>query len=222
MDVRFNGRLEPSIRVRGLKFKSNNNNFGYIYTFPWEWRSVRSREFESILCSTKKLFPASQPCKMLAVSRLCCLRGSLACQANKATGHALKSALPSRSQVLQPSSEVHTTAVSKMSGTDHVRLWTAERLVSLGQIPAFVGPIVYTTPLTDAIFCTALVLHSHWGIEAIVVDYIRPSLFGGKTFIPNICQGLVWALSAFTLGGLYYFNYIDVGLVNAIKMLWGI
>ena len=31
---------------------------------------------------------------------------------------------------------------------------------------------------------------------------------------------LVWALSAFTLGALYYFAYTDVGVVNAIKMLW--
>ena len=60
------------------------------------------------------------------------------------------------------------------------------------------------------------------GIEAIVVDYVRPSLFGGSTVIPNIAQALVWALSVFTLGGLYYFNYTDVGLVNAIKMLWQI
>ena len=59
-------------------------------------------------------------------------------------------------------------------------------------------------------------------MEAIVVDYIRPSLFGGNTVIPNIAQGLVWALSAFTLGGLYYFNYTDVGIVNAIKMLWSV
>lgn len=58
------------------------------------------------------------------------------------------------------------------------------------------------------------------GIEAIVVDYVRPSLFGGKTLIPNLAQAAVWAMSAFTLGGLYYFNYTDVGIVNAIKMLW--
>ena len=31
---------------------------------------------------------------------------------------------------------------------------------------------------------------------------------------------LVWVLSAFTLGGLYYFAYTDVGIVNALKMLW--
>ena len=64
------------------------------------------------------------------------------------------------------------------------------------------------------------VLHSHWGVEAIVVDYVRPSLFGGNTIIPNIAHAGVWALSAFTLGALFYFNYTDVGIVNAIKMLW--
>jgi succinate dehydrogenase (ubiquinone) membrane anchor subunit len=60
------------------------------------------------------------------------------------------------------------------------------------------------------------------GIEAVVVDYIRPSLFHGKTLIPNISQALVWVLSAATLGSLYYFNYTDVGIVNAIKMLWNL
>jgi hypothetical protein len=52
------------------------------------------------------------------------------------------------------------------------------------------------------------------------VDYIRPSLFNGSTVIPNIAVSLVWALSAFTLGALYYFNYTDVSIINAIKMLW--
>ena len=85
---------------------------------------------------------------------------------------------------------------------------------------SFIVPFMWTTPATDALLCTLSVLHSHWGVEAIVVDYIRPSLFGGSTVIPNMAQALVWALSAFTLGALYYFNYTDIGVVNAIKMLW--
>ena len=36
----------------------------------------------------------------------------------------------------------------------------------------------------------------------------------------HFANTLVWVLSAFTLGGLYYFAYTDVGVVNAIKMLW--
>merc|ERR1712025_466474 len=112
------------------------------------------------------------------------------------------------------------TSPQQRSSGDHVRLWTAERFVSAAQIPAIVIPFVHTTPVTDAIFCTLAILHSHWGVEAIVVDYIRPSLFNGSTTIPNIAQGCVWALSIITLAGLYYFNYTDVGIINAIKMLW--
>merc|ERR1739842_204869 len=99
------------------------------------------------------------------------------------------------------------------------KMWSAERFVSLAQVPACIVPFVVTTPLTDAMFCTLAVLHSHWGIEAIVEDYIRPSLFNGSTVIPNIAVGLVWALSAFTRGARDYFAYTDVGIVNAIKML---
>merc|ERR1712240_420204 len=112
------------------------------------------------------------------------------------------------------------TSTARQSSGDHVRMWTAEKIVSLAQVPAIIIPFLHTTPVTDALFCTLAVLHSHWGIEAIVVDYIRPSLFNGSTVIPNICVALVWALSAFTLGALYYFAYTDVGIVNAIKMLW--
>jgi len=100
------------------------------------------------------------------------------------------------------------------------KLWGIERAVSALQIPALIVPFLLTNPATDAMFCTLAVLHSHWGVEAIVVDYIRPSLFNGSTTIPNIAQGLIWAISVFTLGGLYYFNYTDVGIINAIKMLW--
>ena len=131
-----------------------------------------------------------------------------------------------------------TSSVRPSSG-DHVKMWTAERAVSIAQVPAVILPFMFTNPMTDAMFCTLAVLHSHWGIEAIVVDYIRPALFNGSTFIPNLCVGwvkiinlwflssfiilivrLVWLLSAVTLGSLFYFNYSDVGIVNAIKMLW--
>ena len=103
---------------------------------------------------------------------------------------------------------------------DHVKLWTAEKVVSAVAVPGLILPFVYTTPLTDALFCTLFVMHAHWGIEAIVVDYVRPVLFGGSHTIPNLCVAAVWGLSAFALGALYYFNYTDVGVVNAIKMLW--
>ena len=123
-----------------------------------------------------------------------------------------------RSQNWAQVRSLSTTPVSR-SG-DHVKLWTAEKIVSGVAVPGLILPFIYTTPLTDALFCTLFVMHAHWGIEAIVVDYIRPVLFGGSHTIPNLCVAAVWGLSAFVLGALYYFNYTDVGVVNAIKMLW--
>ena len=55
-----------------------------------------------------------------------------------------------------------TSAVNRSSG-DHVRMWTMERGVSVLQIPALIVPFIHTTFMTDAIFCTLAVLHSHWG-----------------------------------------------------------
>lgn len=105
-----------------------------------------------------------------------------------------------------------------VAGADYVRHWSAERLMSvvlLATVPmAFVcpwQPLEYLATLT-------VVVHSHWGVEAIVHDYIRPKIFG--SVIPKLSIAAVWFLSAFMLGGLFYFNYTDVGLVEAVKMTW--
>jgi len=82
-------------------------------------------------------------------------------------------------------------------------------------IPAsFAVPI----PGMDYALALALVVHVHWGLEAIVVDYIRPSLFGNV--IPKFSLGLLYVLSILALGGLFTFNYTDVGLVQGVKMAW--
>ena len=66
---------------------------------------------------------------------------------------------------LVPTSSLSTSASRAMSGagSDHVKMWTLEKVVSFAQIPAFIVPFMMTNPVTDAVFCTLLVLHSHWG-----------------------------------------------------------
>ena len=71
----------------------------------------------------------------------------------------LISKIPKTSSSLIPSQFLATTAVQR-SG-DHVKLWTAERFVSLAQIPALIVPFVWTNFGTDVAFCTLVVLHSH-------------------------------------------------------------
>lgn len=63
-------------------------------------------------------------------------------------------------------------------------------------------------------------MHAHWGLEAIVVDYVRPVLFGNV--VPKITHGLLILFSAATLGGLLYFIYSDIGIGKAIRKLWAV
>merc|ERR1719319_2102338 len=91
-----------------------------------------------------------------------------------------------------------------------------EKGVSALLVPGIIVPFLYTTPITDGIFCAMMTLHSYWHTEAMVVDYIRPKLFGGNTFIPNLCRALCFALHAFILGALFYYNYTDIGIINSM------
>ncbi|XP_071535631.1 succinate dehydrogenase [ubiquinone] cytochrome b small subunit, mitochondrial [Panulirus ornatus] len=106
----------------------------------------------------------------------------------------------------------------EQAGHDHVLHWTAERILSvvlLGTIPLAVA---FPTPSVEYFLALSMTVHSHWGVEAIVVDYVRPSIFG--KIIPKLAVGAVYVLSFVTLGGLCYFIYTDVGIVNAVKLLW--
>lgn len=99
----------------------------------------------------------------------------------------------------------------------HDKLWRAERYLSIGLLGILPAASVISHPLMDYAVATSLVVHIHWGIEAIVVDYIRPSIFGPT--IPKISVMLVYVLSSLALGGLFVFNYTDVGITQATRML---
>jgi len=106
----------------------------------------------------------------------------------------------------------------EQAGHDHVLHWTAERALSVVLMGAIPVAVVFPTPAAEYFLALAMTVHSHWGVEAIVVDYIRPSVFGN--IIPKLAVAAVYALSFFTLGGLCYFTYTDVGIINAVKLLW--
>uniref|UniRef100_A0A1B6D8P8 Succinate dehydrogenase [ubiquinone] cytochrome b small subunit n=1 Tax=Clastoptera arizonana TaxID=38151 RepID=A0A1B6D8P8_9HEMI len=113
-----------------------------------------------------------------------------------------------------------TTSICKASHGDHSKVWTAERFLAgglLGIIPAAL--LVPSQPL-DILMALSVVMHMHWGIEAIVVDYVRPSIFGNV--IPKIGVLLVYALSIGTLAGLLNFIFNDVGLANGVRMFWNL
>jgi len=104
------------------------------------------------------------------------------------------------------------------SGDNYAKLWTIERGVAIALLPLVPAAFYFTSPAMDYLVAFTFTLHAHWGIEASVIDYLRPKVVGEP--IAKLGMVLVYFLSAFTLGGLCYFNYTDVGIINAIKMFW--
>ena len=74
-----------------------------------------------------------------------------------------KSAKPAvtSSGVLIP--QRHLKSSAPLKSENHGALWRIEKANSALAFPTLIVPFLYTTPLTDAFFCTVIVLHSHWG-----------------------------------------------------------
>ena len=106
-----------------------------------------------------------------------------------------------------------------MSSTahDHSKLWVLEKAVSVGLLAVIPASFACQSTFLDYALALSLVAHIHWGFEAMVVDYIRPSVFGAA--IPKVALGGLYLLSIVALAGLFYLNYSDVGLSTAITML---
>ena len=68
-------------------------------------------------------------------------------------------------QAKKPNNSTNAIVTRAMS-SNHPQIWTAEKLVSLAMVPAIIGPFMWTTPLTDAIFCTLgygiYYIHNYW------------------------------------------------------------
>uniref|UniRef100_A0A1Q3FG07 Succinate dehydrogenase [ubiquinone] cytochrome b small subunit n=2 Tax=Culex tarsalis TaxID=7177 RepID=A0A1Q3FG07_CULTA len=100
----------------------------------------------------------------------------------------------------------------------HVTLWNAERALSVGLLGVIPVGIMFPSQVGDALIAVSVVMHQHWGLEAIVTDYVRPILFGAM--VPKLAHGLLLLVSAATLGGLFYFIHNDIGIANTIRKIW--
>lgn len=95
-----------------------------------------------------------------------------------------------------------------------------ERAISAGLLVALPAAIAFPSQPLDIVVAVSMVMHAHWGLEAIVVDYVRPILVGNV--VPKVAHFALIAFSAATLGGLVYFIQNDVGIGNAVRQLWAI
>lgn len=100
------------------------------------------------------------------------------------------------------------------------KLWTTEKIISVALLAAIPCGIGFPNKIMDYLLATLVMMHSHWAMEAVALDYIRPVHFG--PYIPKASHYILIAISGITLAGLYYFIYKDIGISLAVRQLWAI
>jgi len=71
--------------------------------------------------------------------------------------------------------------------------------------------------MTDAILCATILIHSHIGFDALIVDYLPAKR------VPKTRALFNWGLRLATVVvgvGLYEFETNDVGVTAAISRIW--
>eukprot|EP01135_Chromosphaera_perkinsii_P003667 Nk52_evm5s251 gene=Nk52_evmTU5s251 len=103
-----------------------------------------------------------------------------------------------------------------MAASDMATHWNMEKLVTFGVIGLLPACAVAsgTAPLLDTALGVAVVVHGHWGLECILTDYVHGQ--GPET----VAKVGTYVFSAASLLAVSYFNMHDVGLVEAVKLLW--
>ncbi len=97
--------------------------------------------------------------------------------------------------------------------------YSSSRIIAASLIPLTVAPFAAGSlhPVTDAILCGTLLIHSHIGFQSMIIDYIPDKRY------PKTKALFWWGLRGATLlvaVGLYEFETNDVGLTEAIKRIW--
>lgn len=97
--------------------------------------------------------------------------------------------------------------------------WTFERGLAAALVPLTLAPFASGSlnPTLDAILGATVLIHSHMGVQAIIIDYVPQKRFPG---LRKSCHWLLNAATILAAVGIYEFETTDVGIVEATKRLW--
>ncbi|XP_063895713.1 succinate dehydrogenase [ubiquinone] cytochrome b small subunit, mitochondrial isoform X1 [Helicoverpa armigera] len=101
---------------------------------------------------------------------------------------------------------------------DHSKLWVIEKAVAALMIPLLPMGLLVPNRILDSVIAILICAHSFWGLEAMMVEYVRVLLFG--PFIPKVAMGVVYFLSVSMLGGLFFLIFNDIGLCRGFWRIW--
>lgn len=103
---------------------------------------------------------------------------------------------------------------------DHVRLWVMEKVVSAALPILLPTALIMENQILDGLLSVLVVIHTHWGLEAIITDYARPSVVGNV--VPKVLHSSLLLLSAATLAGLLLLINNGPGVAKTMKNFWAI
>ncbi|KAK9447059.1 CybS-domain-containing protein [Limtongia smithiae] len=106
---------------------------------------------------------------------------------------------------------------SKLHGSYH---WTFERIIAIGLVPLTVAPFiseVAMAPAIDSLLVSGLLVHSYFGFQSCIIDYIPKREFGA---VHDYCMYLLLGGTLVTGYGFYKLETEDVGLAGTIAKIW--
>ncbi|KAF7117403.1 hypothetical protein CNMCM5793_006305 [Aspergillus hiratsukae] len=153
------------------------------------------------------------------LSRHSCLSAFRSPLVNRNVAQVVAFHASAKKQILPPLPLNDPAPIPKPHPSEGSYHWTFERLVSVGLVPLTIAPFAVGSlnPVMDSVLCALLVLHSHIGFQASIIDYFP------ERRVPKTKTFLTWLLRAFTLTtavGLYEFETNDVGITEGIKRVW--
>eukprot|EP00160_Parvularia_atlantis_P016350 Unigene5153_Nuclearia_a/m.15803 Unigene5153_Nuclearia_a/g.15803 ORF Unigene5153_Nuclearia_a/g.15803 Unigene5153_Nuclearia_a/m.15803 type:complete len:162 (-) Unigene5153_Nuclearia_a:150-635(-) len=160
-----------------------------------------------MLCLRSRLV-SSPPSAVLAASRRVALEVP---RRPFRTAHIVRSEAKAAEQTAQ--------APQASSGKRYALHWYAERAVAASLVVLVPLAVVAPSKPVDYVLGVVIPLHAYWGLEAFVVDYVQ------KHKKPTAHLVAMRGLQLFTLVallGCYNLNAADIGLTNAIKMMWSL
>ncbi|KAK9235543.1 CybS-domain-containing protein [Lipomyces kononenkoae] len=105
----------------------------------------------------------------------------------------------------------------RMHGSYH---WTFDRIIAIGLIPLTVAPFVSDAalaPAVDSILVSGILVHSYFGFQSCIIDYIPKREFGR---VHDFCMWLLFGGTIVTGYGFYKFETEDIGLAGTIAKAW--
>jgi len=101
--------------------------------------------------------------------------------------------------------------------------WRYERIMSVVTLVLIPAAFTFNNPFLDSLMALSIIIHTHWGLEAIVIDYLCRPLIMNKPVSEKwgrYGKRIVLLFSILTLAAVINFNFNDVGITKAVKMLW--